>query len=174
MTEFSKLVCGASSVRECFNDIPGGQLWWRIVLALHGKPTTANLDCYATTLQNGLRFYVTLYRFLAVCLALSGVSLGLCLGWNLGALALLTAAVLLLPITGLGSHAAENPKRFAVLFFAALMAYLSLLLGGATVAAGLQSGVLPVLLLVTSVSVFLFGIGSYGIELVYFTKETTQ
>lgn len=172
MTEFSKIICSASSVRECFQNIPSGQLWWRIVLALHGKPCNATTECQIETLQNGLRFYVTLYRFLAVCLALSGVALGLCLGWGFGALALLTAAGLLVPITGLGSHAAKDPARFAVLFFAALMAYLSLLLGGATVAAGLQFSTLPVPTLITSIIVFLFGIGSYEIELVYFLRES--
>lgn len=172
MTEFSKILGSASSVRECFQDIPGGQLWWWIVLALHGKLVGATTERHAEALQNGLRFYVALYRFLAVCLALSGVALGFCLGWGFGALALLTTAGVLVPVTSLGSRAAKDPARFAVLFFAALMAYLSLLLGGATVAAGLQFSTLPVPILITSVIVFLFGIGSYEIELVYFLRES--
>ncbi len=174
MNTFTKIVCNEPAVRDCFDTIPGGRLWWRLVLALHGKPTAPNLSHAEReqTLQAGLHFYAVLYGVLSGCLALAGLALGLVLGWSFGALGLLCAALLLLTIVGLGNRAARMPERFAILFFAALIAFLSLLLGAGVTVAGLQTTASPSLILGGAALVFLLGIGSYGIELVYFMRMT--
>jgi hypothetical protein len=171
MNTFTKIVCTEPAVRERFDTAaPGGRLWWRLVLALHGKPTAPNLSRAEreTTLRAGLRFYAVLYGALAACLGASGLALGLVLGWGFPALGLLSAALVLVPIVGLGNRAARAPESFAVLFFAALIAFLALLLGAGTVAAGTQPGTSSLGILAASAATFFFGIGSYAIELVYF------
>ena len=44
MNAFSQIVCGADGVRGCFDELPGARVWWQLVLALHGKPTDADLS----------------------------------------------------------------------------------------------------------------------------------
>ena len=174
MNAFSQIVCGAGDVRGCFDDLPGARVWWRLVLALHGKPTGGvklTPEEREKTLRDGLWFYVALYRFLAICLAGCGLALGTVLGWDFPALGFLAASALLFPITRLGASAVRQPKRLACLFFAALIAFLSLLLGAGAAVAGLQTTAPPTLVLSGAASIFLFGVGSYAIELIYFLRN---
>jgi hypothetical protein len=183
---FSDLVCGALPVQAAFDGQRGFCLWWRVVLMLHGKPRDTNLpeadrlNCIA----NGFRFYAWLYRMLAVIflsltLALGALKISLAESgtWYWCVTSLLVAIYLWL-VSGLGYAGARSYRRgeggsisALIGFMVMVIAFLSLFLSAASVAAyhshWLPTG--PNLAIVSLV--FAFGVGSYFIEIFYLATE---
>lgn len=181
---FSQLVCGTPSVRTAFESYAPARLWWRLILILHGKPTQSALSPAQERLQiaAGFRFYAWLYRFLAIIFLLLGLLL---IAADIGessasywAASSVLAGISLWFISGLGFSGARtyaiNPVRGAVVliaFLAMIVAFLSAFVATISVVAA-QLGWLPTApnLLATAL-LFVFGIGSYFIEIVYLASR---
>jgi hypothetical protein len=168
-TKFSQIVCSHPSVLGAFDTHRPTRLWWRIVLALHGKPVKVLHDEKAQrhVIVNGFRFYVFLYRALAVICFLVMVSLVLISFWLPAGVALLGGAILW-NIAGLGAvgvcaydREEESAITMLLAFLGMLMAFLSLLLGAIGAQCFSVWGVSMV------VCLCLFGVGSYAIEAIY-------
>jgi hypothetical protein len=183
---FSDLVCGALPVRAAFNGQRVLRLWWQVVLMLHGKPRDVNLpnadrlNCIA----NGFRFYAWLYRLLAVIF----LSLSLALGalkislagsetWY-WCVASLLAAIYLWLVSGLGYAGAGAYRRgegssisALIGFMVMIIAFLSLFLSAASVAAYHFHWLPTGPNLAVAAVVFAFGVGSYFIEVLYLATE---
>lgn len=177
---FSQLVCGALSVRAAFDSHATAQLWWRLILSLHGKPVISSLACAQETRQiaDGFRFYAWLYRFLAVVFLLLAPTL-----WaaNIGenhvsywAASSVLAGIYLWFCSGLGFagariYAAESPRGAAVLvaFMAMIVAFLSAFVATISVVSMQLDWLATAPNLAATSLLFVVGIGSYFIEIVY-------
>ena len=187
MNAFAREVCGASLVRTAFDTgsaVP--RLWWRAILWLHGKPVVSNptntkrVECLA----NGFAFYAALYRVLALLMLVVGACLFyarmyapdvIAFYWCLAAF---VTGMCLLAIAQIGTQAAKQYRTSAAsgipqlaVFFALLIGFLSLLLGGASVALHITAYVSVLVNIGTVAVVFALGIGSYLLELVYLFEE---
>ena len=183
---FSELVCGALPVQTAFNGQSVLRLWWQIVLMLHGKPRDPGLPeadrirCIA----DGFRFYAWLYRLLAVIflglsLVLGALKISLAEGgtWY-WCVASLLAAVYLWLVSGLGYAGAAAYRRgegnsisALMAFMVMIIAFLSLFLSAASVAAYHFHWLTTGPNLAMAAGVFAFGIGSYFIEVLYLATE---
>jgi len=183
---FSQLICGASPVQTAFNGQGVLRLWWQVVLMLHGKPRDPRLpdmdriECLA----DGFRFYAWLYRLLAVIfvslslvLAALKISLGESGTWYWCLASLLAAAYLWL-VSGLGYAGAGAYRRgegnsisALMAFMVMIIAFLSLFLSAASVAAYHFHWLTTGPNLAVAAGVFAFGIGSYFIEVLYLATE---
>jgi hypothetical protein len=182
MNDFSRLLCGTASVRSAFEGTGPIAVWWRLVLWLHGKPTTPILTeaervrCVA----NGFRFYAGLYAVLGVVLLLAAAMLAY-IGWlssgvpfGYAALSTISGGAFLLVVARFGTGAAEAFRHgqslgrvHLVAFVVMLTAFLSLLLGAVSLAIHLLGLLAPLPNIAVCAALFTLGIGSYFVELVY-------
>ncbi len=71
---FARVVVTPELVRSAFTEVPAARWWWRVVLAMHGKPCRpgVSLDEIDRVVAAGFRFYGALYVFVgALFLVLS-------------------------------------------------------------------------------------------------------
>ena len=177
---FAEIIRSSQRLRHSFDRVSGFALWWRIVLALHGKPVSDGLtdEAWLATLVRGFRFYGYLYLGLGLVLG-AGTAIWIVLDqsspwyWmamsGFGAVYLIASS--LLAFQGADAFGAGEARGavllvaffvFVIVFLAAFGAFLSSSLHG--------EGNGPDLFNVALFAAFiLFGIGSYLIELVYLT-----
>ena len=183
---FQQVVCSAPPVRGAFASYPALSGWWQIVLLLHGKPRdplmsgAERVNCVA----GGFRFYAWLYRALAIIfMALAGILVALqCMGsdevsayWT-GASCL--GGIYLWVVSGLGYCGAESFRQeqrqsvsLLVSFMVMIVAFLSLFVAALSVVVYHLGWVGKGLNLMAISTLFVFGIGSYLIEIIYLTTE---
>lgn len=174
---FAEIIRSSKQLRGTFRGIAGLEIWWRLVLALHGKPLGITNDEQAVrTLATGFRFYGRLYLALGLVFAVAGAANLLWLiipSPYLSYMLLFTSVYLTmssqLAFKGASLFSSED-KRGAVLltsFFACILVFL----GGFGVALGMWANsdklVEPHTNLILFSAFILFGGGSYFIELVY-------
>lgn len=183
---FQQVVCSAPLVRDVFTDLPVLHRWWQVILLLHGKPRDPLLSgadrvrCVA----QGFRFYAWLYRVLAmVFMALTGLLAALqgmgsdeVSAYWVGASCL--GAIYLWIVSGLGYYGAEvyrqeQPQGISLLvsFMVMIVAFLSLFVAALSVAAHHLGWVANEINLISISALFLFGVGSYLIEIIYLTAQ---
>ena len=187
LSTFSQLVCSAPDVRAACDSYAPAKLWWRLILLLHGKPLNSALAAEQEDLiiAAGFRFYAWLYRFLAVVFLLMGpLSTFAEVGPNGSAYWATTsvfAGVCLWFISGLGFAGARayanNTARGAVVliaFMAMIVAFLSAFVAAISVVAAQLGWLATAPNLVATGLLFVFGIGSYFIEIVYLASHETR
>ena len=183
---FSQIVCNPASMRDVFDLHRPTNAWWRLILALHGKPVQLTLSVEQKTerVADGFRFYASLYRGLGIMFLLLAPTLALLPIAESGsfstyvALSSLLAGLYLWAISGLGyaganSYRAGEQHESAVLiaFMVMIVAFLSLFVAAISVASQYSSS-LPATLNLAAIGIlFVFGIGSYMIEILYLATE---
>lgn len=183
---FSQIVCNAEPVRGAFASHWGTRLWWNLILKLHGKPVTTALSSLQRTqrIADGFKFYALLYRILAFVFLLPALAFAILSAEAEGtpfiywAGASMGATLYLWGASSLGWNGAityrHNPAegRIALLaFMVMIVAFLSLFVGAVSVAVHYASGVSVLPNLAAATLLFIFGIGSYGIEIIYLASE---
>lgn len=184
---FSQLVCGALPVRAAFESHQSAQLWWRLILRLHGKPVVSSLSCAQESRQiaEGFRFYAWLYRFLAVVFLLLGP-----IFWaantsednmNYWAVSSVLAGIYLWFCSGLGfagarDYAAESARSavFLLTFMVMIVAFLSAFVAVISIVAMQSNWLATAPNLAATSLLFVFGVGSYFIEIVYLASRATH
>ena len=180
---FSQIVCGTPGVRAAFESYQPARLWWQIVLRLHGKPVSSSLSRAQESRQiaAGFRFYAWLYRFLAVAFLLLVPTLWLANTGNYWAASSALAGVYLWFCSGLGFAGArdyaEQSARGAVAllaFMAMIVAFLSAFVAVISVAVAQSNALATAPNLAATALLFVVGIGSYFIEIVYLASRETR
>ncbi len=180
---FAKIIRSSRLVRGTFAGIAGLEIWWRLVLALHGKPLEMSNHNAAQILASGFRFYGHLYLCLGVILGATGIAnlltevvpaVHISCMLIFGSLYLIICSQL--AFKG-GSLFGAGDKRGAVLliiFFACIL----LFLGGFGAAMSLWADSVGLTESYVNLSIFIvfiiFGVGSYFIELVYLSWWTAK
>ena len=173
-TNFSQIVSSSALVQTAFALHPTARLWWRAVLWLHGKPRDSLLPEAEriVLLARGFRYYASLYRGVGVLFLLLFPALLLVETYS--AIASLLAGLYLWIISGLGSKGADAysrniPQARATLvsFFVMIVAFLSLFVSLLSRIAEEEALLPPSLNLLITGVLFVFGIGSYLIEIVF-------
>lgn len=186
---FQQVVCSAPTVRDAFAAHTPLKGWWRVILFLHGKPR----DLQATDVERvrciseGFRFYAWLYRVLGmVFLAVAGL-LGALRGMGsdevsaywIGASVL--GGIYLWIVSGLGycgaaAYREGKTQSIALLvsFMVMIVAFLSLLVAALSVAAHSLGWVGSGPNLLALSVLFVFGVGSYLIEIIYLTTQRSS
>ena len=181
---FSQFVCGAVPVRAAFDLYKPARLWWRLILMLHGKPMNSALASEQEDLivAAGFRFYAWLYRFLSVVFLLLGPTL-LAVYSDENSMVYPSAisglaGVYLWFVSGLGFAGArayaKNTKSGAVVliaFMTMMVAFLSAFIATISVLAAQLGWLATAPNLVATGLLFVFGIGSYFIEIVYLASR---
>lgn len=180
---FSQLVCSVDSVRTAFTAHPPTHCWWKLILALHGKPVDISLSQAERNqrIANGFKFYAWLYRFLAVIFLLlapvfivanvaeNGTS---SLYW---AAASFLAGVYLWGVSGLGYAGAKSYgsgfNSSLIAFMVMIVAFLSMFVATVSVVAHHHAWLGTMPNLIAASLLFVFGVGSYMIEIVYLATE---
>jgi len=183
---FSQLVCSEEPVQTAFACHPPARFWWRLILLLHGKPVSASLAPERRTqvIADGFKFYAALYRCLGVLLLLAGTALySLDRAGdtqNLGYWAAVSglAGTYLWFASGLGYSGARiyrdgqaQGASTLIAFMVMIVALLSLFMAAMSVAAEAVTGFPVTFNLATSSGLFVFGVGSYLIEILYLATE---
>lgn len=179
---FAQIVCSDSAVQSAFLNHGPTQCWWRLILLLHGKPLEPSMSPAARTAKvaEGFRFYAMLYRSVAVLfLALSPALFAIhrmdqnevSTYWPAASL---LAAFYLWNASGLGFAGARiyetNEIRGTsalVGFMVMIVAFLSLFVAALSVMAHHAAWLGTMPNLVAAAALFVFGVGSYMIEIVY-------
>lgn len=183
---FQQVVCSTSLVRDTFSSYPALRGWWQIILFLHGKPRNPQMNgaerihCVA----NGFRFYAWLYRVLSlVFIGLAGAFIAL---RNMGSEEISTywigasalGAIYLWVVSGLGYYGAKaygagqsQSSNLLVCFMVMIVAFLSLFVAALSVVTHYLSWVGNAWNLVSMAALFVFGVGSYMIEILYLTTQ---
>lgn len=182
-TSFAACVRSPDRVRSAFSEVPVANLWWRVILGLHGKPLDGRMTACAARpiVAAGFSFYSTLYGGLGLLLLTLGIVCWQTYELPSWAVANMLASVLLFMASGVARRGAvilvRSPFRGTiclVLFLVMVMAFLSMLLSGLSIAA-VGMGVLS---LWAGLTVFcigmVFGVGSYMIELVYLVHAVAK
>ena len=183
---FNALVCSTPTVRNALDIHPVFRLWWKAVLALHGKPSV-DKDAPEQTLSvaaNGFRFYAQLYgalglAFLALApfLLFAGDALPLASAryWSLTSA---LAGLFLCAISSLGFHGASAMRRARteslcplVAFMVAIIGFLSGLVAVLSLVVANTSSVNEFALLAGGTLLSVFGAGSYLIEIFYLMTD---
>jgi hypothetical protein len=183
---FSRVVCGLETVRSAFDSCFAARLWWRVILWLHGKPTAPTLSIGQRTqiIADGFRFYAQLYRCLSLLFAFVSVAaLGLSvfssiteaiywMGAGSG------AALGLWGASGIGFAGAKalragrpDAKLLLVAFMVSIIAFLSAFVAGLSVVVQTQGVGNVYLNLGATSALWLVGIGSYFIEVLFLVAE---
>lgn len=160
--------------------------WWALILKLHGKPVELGLSHAARTqrVAAGFRFYAALYRALSIvfgllCPVLVALhSMDESLGSLYWAGASLLSAGFLWLVSGLGfigarSYALGNESGRASLlaFMVMVVAFLSAFVAAASVAVQQHSWIGAVPNLLACAALFVLGVGSYFIEIIYLAMD---
>lgn len=179
---FSQTVTLPESVQLAFEPHGVTRAWWKLILALHGKPQTFHLseNCEIDCIARGFQFYAMLYRSQSIPFLVLAL---LCVTFNLAentaaslywALASLFAALYLWCISGLGYAGAtcyridQEKGRIALFaFMVAIIAFLSVFVAAVSVAVIFTALISPAPNIAAAAALFVFGIGSYMIEIVY-------
>ena len=185
-SNFSQLVCGAQSVQTAFALHRPTRFWWSLILRLHGKPLNSSLSLEEKTkrIADGFKFYAWLYRFLAVIfLVLSPIFVWLNVAENstsssYWAASSCLAGVYLWCVSGLGYAGAKSYRTgqnqgtsSLVAFMVMIVAFLSMFVAVVSVVAHHLAWCTPTLNLAAASTLFVFGVGSYMIEIIYLATE---
>lgn len=180
--EFAKIIRSPSYVRHAYSGLRVHNCWWRIILALHGKPMDGHVhpDTLNLSLVRGFRFYGYLYSSLAaVMLAITPLILLVDISdawfWS----SLLVGSSLFLVCTcqlafiGSRRYLCEPHAASPLLltFFVCVMAYLSCFCG---VCLALVHFAIPEYDFVSVIAfalLMVFGIGSYFIEILFLASN---
>ncbi len=192
---FSQLVCSDSLVRNAYDSYAPAKLWWRLILMLHGKPNgkpngKPTSSALATEQEDlviaaGFRFYAWLYRFLAVVFLLLGPLLMVAeidadnsVYW---ALFSVFAGASLWFISGLGFAGARDYARdpacgavVLIAFMTMIVAFLSAFVAAVSVAAAQLNWLATAPNLAATGLLFVVGIGSYFLEIIYLASRETR
>jgi hypothetical protein len=180
--DFAAIIRSHPEVRAAFRDHGPIGIWWRMILALHGKPVhlSRSPERQAGLVARGFEVYGWVFRALAVT---SGVALGvLCLlptdiesGWSSlliagavpGSVGLWVASGLL--FTGARAYRVGGSDAVPALVLGLVMIVLLLCLASIAAGAALHSFDVVPLWLITGIVVcaIVFGVGSYVLELNY-------
>lgn len=178
MTSFAAIVRSPAAVRSAFADVPFIRTWWRIVLALHGKPTaTDGPEAAREVIAAGFVFYSRLYAmlgavFLILCAATFRIAIDahlsywMLLGFAAGGYLLLSATV-----ARKGAQAFRESRvegiACLVLFLAMIIVFLAMFLASVSIVAASLSLVPHWVNILVFAGMSGFGIGSYLLELLY-------
>lgn len=172
---FAAVVRSDTVVRKAFEGQACLAWWWRLVLALHGRPAPTSFPSAfrCRSVADGFRFYGWLYRGLAILLGVSAICC--CLSdvascfWVLW---MTVCAAYLWIVSGLafaGASQFEQTAGEAVWHLVAFLFFVSLFLAGCLISISIQvrlTGGLPDMVNVgVTLGVMAFGVGSYLIEL---------
>lgn len=173
---FARIIRSSTALRNTFKGISGIDLWWRIVLLLHGKPSPETPADSAGIIRRGFRFYGFLYLFVSIPLLLAGISSQLSddlpLGMfghlsMLGSVYLALSSQLAFKGADLQYEGDQRGAPLLVAFFVSIIIFLSIFLTCALIYFR-STSLLPWPILLTIFTLFiLFGIGSYMLELLY-------
>lgn len=180
--KFADIVRSAPDVRQAFDGLPVHSIWWRLVLALHGKPTHVDptTDAFRMTAARGFRFYGFLYAVLSGTMMLAA---GVVAGFDLPdtrfwvwCLALSSVYLLLscqLAFHGARRYQAADRRGTLVLvaFFVSVMAYLSSFIGAGVAIAHFLIPEHDLVVLPAAGVLLLFGVGSYMIEVLFLVSH---
>ncbi|EEF58660.1 hypothetical protein [Pedosphaera parvula] len=174
---FANVVCASPEVRTAFRARGIMELWWKGLLALHQKPNLLKINRSEerSIIAAGFRFYASLYQYLGlIFLTLSMVNLSVAFVagyWTL--LGILTSVYLWLA----GSIARSGARDFEVgtlsgtislvCFLFMIAMFLAAFVIAASIAFHCQQSLPTFLNLFLTTLLFVFGIGSYALELVY-------
>lgn len=183
---FSQLVCSPQPVQSAFASHRSTRFWWNLILRLHGKPVNPSLPeaerikCIA----DGFKFYAWLYRFLAVIFFLLApifVVLNVAessASSSYWAAASCLAGVYLWCVSGLGYAGAKSYRMgqnqgtsSLVAFMVMIVAFLSMFIAVVSVVAHHSAWLAITPNLVAASTLFVFGVGSYMIEIIYLATE---
>lgn len=173
---FAKLIRSSESVRRTFDGIAGVNLWWRIVLSLHGKPSDCAVADRRIILKRGFHFYGWLYLSLAVPFLCIGMSSLLVSIPELGVLSYLSilgsiylACSSQLAFKGANDLYAGNERGAPLLvaFFVAVLVFLAAFMACVLMYASNEKLLPNSILTVLFCLMLLFGGGSYMIEVLY-------
>ncbi|TXH05140.1 MAG: hypothetical protein E6R05_02295 [Candidatus Moraniibacteriota bacterium] len=181
--KFAEIVRSSPLVRDSFRELPLIDIWWRLILALHGKPVgiDSGSDETKVVLAKGFRFYGLLYASLAIVHAIAIpviLAAGIPDAGYWGALMLGSACYLGMTSTLALSGAANlslrlhSARAHLIVFFVAVIAYLACFCG---VVMAITHGAFPgydFLILLAVLLFMLLGIASYLIEILYLVLET--
>ncbi len=185
---FAEIVRSSAAVRESFRDLPLLHAWWRLILALHGKPIDIDADSHEAkiALAKGFRFYGFLYASLAITIATAipvilatGIpNPGYWVSLLLGSSCYLGLASQL-AFSGSANYWSQHRSARAhlIVFFVAVIAYLACFCG---VLLAITHNAFPQYDFLTVTCILLFmlaGIASYLIEILFLvlhagTQET--
>jgi hypothetical protein len=181
---FSSVVCNHAAVRGAFGEHGATRRWWLWILRLHGKPVDVALSRDETVdcLARGFHFYASLYRALAALFLLLALLLfhyaeaaEISLYW---CGATLLAGIYLWLVSGLGYSAARAYRsssataRLALLgFMVMIVAFLAAFVAAISLIVEQQHGIHFVPNLGMAALLFVFGIGSYMIEILYLAAD---
>ena len=181
--KFAEIVRSSPQVGDAFDDAGVYALWWRLLLALHGKPvsTIAKEAEVRTTLTRGFRFYACLYIALAVALLFAAFivwCVGLPSFWTW---LLVGSSAYLLATSQLAFVGSRNFLDFVpqarpqlVTYFVSIIAFLSCFCG---VCAAVVHFAIPTqgfVLFVGLATLLTCGVGSYVIEIVYLPTNSLR
>ena len=183
--KFAEIIRSSPQVRAAFDGVGGFSLWWRVILALHGKPLSkhGNADDLRLVIARGIRFYGYLYATLAGILFVAAFIIGWAslLHAPFWICVLTSASIYLIASTRLAfvgsrnylSHA-QNATPQLVTFFVAIIAFLSCFCGFcAAIAHFTNSG--HEFTILTAISILLIlGVGSYLLEIVYLVTDRSR
>jgi len=183
---FSQIVCSAQPVQAAFALHPPTRFWWSLILMLHGKPVNPSLsqEEKIKRVADGFKFYAWLYRFLAVIfLVLAPIFVWLNVVENSNsssywAACSFLAGVYLWCVSGLGYAGAKSYSigqnqgtSSLVAFMVMIVAFLSMFVAVVSVVAHHSAWLTPTLNLAAASTLFVFGVGSYMIEIIYLATE---
>jgi hypothetical protein len=182
---FAAVVRSREGVRNAFEGHRGLSWWWKMVLALHGKPVVIDFSMQARCqcIADAFRFYGWLYRALAMVF---GVTAFLCWVGNITDLFWVTllaaSAVYLWIASGLAFSGAVEFQDSAgerIWQLVAFLFFIALFLTSVSTAISIQvrfAGWLPdALNFAFMVGSMALGVGSYLVELAALvTRETTR
>ena len=181
---FSQIVSSSPSVRAAFAVHRPTRFWWNLILMLHGKPVNPSLSRAAKTkrIADGFKFYAWLYRFLAIIFFLltpTFMTLNVTGNSDVSsywATASFLAAVYLWCVSNLGYAGAKaygtgQGTSSLTAFMVMIVAFLSMFVAVVSVVAQHCAwlGIVPNL--VAASTLFVFGVGSYMIEIIYLATE---
>lgn len=182
LRQFAQVVRTPREVRTAFDGQGVLAIWWRLILALHGKPVDPGLGPAArrSCVTAGFRFYGNLYAGLGVLVGLAALPCALYMNPYVAGLAIMASAFLVL--AGSLAHRGarcyelmdERSTVLLVAFFSLIATFLCMVLAAISVYAELRGLVAPgpnlgALLLCAAV-----GVGSYGIEVVYVVSQAAR
>jgi len=176
--KFAEIIRSSRTLQTTFEDISSFDMWWRIVLVLHGKPVAKSTseEEKLQILVKGFQFYGYLYLGLGLCLLCVFSLFSYYEAFPSTYWAMLSAffAVYLiassqLAFKGATLFAHRHPRGAVMLvcFFVSIIVFLATFGALASATAYHNQYITDVPNVVLYVIFVLFGIGSYFIELIY-------